>query len=622
MRVLIFLGCLITVLVAACEPVTPTLPPPTSTPITPVIVLATFTPTPTATPPPVSFPTGGPNPTLPATAVPSPVVRAVPVLPVVQLASPAQNAQISLNQTYTLVILASSENGIARIEVTDDGVPVRVENPNVPAPTFTAFVSWTPSQIGPHILRAVAYDVQNRASAPDEVTVTVLQDARKPTSIIVFPIGIPQIELGGVLSIYGVATDESGVTQVELWANNQAYAYLAATNITGTTALPFVFNWHALTPGTHNFFVRAYDNQNQTTDSAPLRILVVDNQAPSMSVAFDRTNAPAGEPIVITASAVDVSGIQKIEFISGREILGTLTSPSAARQTSMTGQIVYQNPNPGEYTIIVRVHNANGNVKESSPQTVSILRPGQSAPTAAPTLAPTRTRTPRATVTPRSQPPPAPKAEIVTPADRFNLSAPLRVTFSGQASAELERIELLALYPGQTIPQLVCAVDARASTQKTGQCDWTPPLAGIVTLYAQAIDSYRQVGKSPAITGFAGAPALPTATPTPLTASARWNAATSTGPATITLRQTGTTLRGDVKMAGIDSVGRIISGTARADRLSFSVDFSTEGATPTAGALTMDFDCVTDLNAGTMSCTYRDSRGRTGAALFRRETNP
>jgi hypothetical protein len=69
-------------------------------------------------------------------------------------------------------------------------------------------------------------------------------------------------------------------------------------------------------------------------------------------------------------------------------------------------------------------------------------------------------------------------------------------------------------------------------------------------------------------------------------------------------------------------VGRIISGTARADRLSFSVDFSTEGATPTAGALTMDFDCVTDLNAGTMSCTYRDSRGRNGAALFRRETNP
>jgi hypothetical protein len=196
------------------------------------------------------------------------------------------------------------------------------------------------------------------------------------------------------------------------------------------------------------------------------------------------------------------------------------------------------------------------------------------------------------------------------------------VTFSGQGNAELERIELWSYYPGQAIPQIVCTIDAHATTQKTGQCDWTPPVAGIVMLYAQSIDIYRQLGKSPGIVGFIGVPAMPTATPTPLTFTARWNAATSAGPMTVTFRQTGATLRGDFRMAGVETNGRITSGTTRGDRLSFSVDFSAEGATPAAGVLTMDFDCMTDLNAGTTSCTFRDSRGRSGAALFRRETIP
>lgn len=615
----LMLALILLMLVASCEPITAT-PPLTATPspsASPTVARATETPV--TAPIVVAFPTAVPSPSVTPTLAPAPVSRAAPV---VQLASPAQNAQISVNQTYTLVVLASSENGIARIEVTADGAPVHIENPSAPVPTFTAFVSWTPTQIGAHVLRAVAYDAQNRASAPDEVTVTVLQNARKPTAIIVYPIGVPQIELGSVLPIYGIATDDAGVTQVELWVDNQLATYLVAQNSTGQLTFPFVFHWHALAPGTHTFFVRAYDNQNLTTDSAPLRILVVDNQVPSLSVAFDRTHAPAGEPITLTVSALDVSGIQKIEFVSGREIFATLTSSNPARQTALAGQIVYQNLNPGEYPIIVRAHNANGNIKESPPQIVSILRPGQAAPTAAPTLTPTRTRVPRATVTPRSQPPPAPKAEIIAPTDRFNLSAPLRITFSGQASAELERIEVWAYYPGQALAQVICLIEARATTQKTGQCDWTPPAAGVVTLFAQSIDIYRQIGRSPAITGFVGAPVPPTATPTPLTATARWSAATATGPMTITLRQTGTTLRGEVKMTGVEPVGRIVSGTARAERLSFSVDFSAEGGTPVAGALTMDFDCVTDLNAGTMSCTYRDSRGRTGAALFRREPNP
>ncbi|MBI5034602.1 MAG: hypothetical protein HZB51_29115 [Chloroflexi bacterium] len=638
---IIFLVLVAISFVAACEPVTVV---PTMTPLPATATLTrTPEPSPTHTPVVVAFPTAAPTPIASPTVNAPPTQRAPTGLTVVQLVSPVTNAQISVNQTYTVVIYAAAENGVARIELTDDGTPVKVDNPQSPVQVFSALAAWTPNQIGQHTLRAVAYDANNRPSLPDETTVAVTTDARKPTSIIVYPIGIPQIEFGSALPIYGVATDDVGVTQVDLWVDSQLYAYLNSTNANGQSAFPFVFSWLALSPGNHTFFVRSHDNQDQTTDSAALKILVVDTQTPSVSVAFDRTNAPVGESITITVAALDVAGIQRVDLLSGKEVFSSIPSGNAARQTSLVAQIVWQNPNPGDYSIVARAYNANGVTKDSAPQVVSILRAGQNTPTTVPTVTPTRTRA-RPTLTPRSQPPAAPKAEITAPTNQFSQPLPLRVAFSGQASAELERIELWASLPGQASPHIVCTIDSKASTQKSGQCEWTPPAAGVYTLFAQAIDIYHQTGRSASITGYVGVPLLPTPTPTPVNFSGRYTAATSQGLMTANLRQTGTAMRGDFRMAGVEATGRITTGSIKAERLTFSVDFSspitatptpmtTVTATATLAAtpsvletpttpLTMEFDCATDVTAGTLSCTYRDSRGRTGAAFFRRETTP
>lgn len=614
---LIYLSSMLLALFAAavgCEPVppTPTPPPPTATSTR---TLTPVPPTVTNTPGVIAFPTGAPNQTVTATLdLTQTTPRASTALPLAQLTSPVSNTQISVFQTFKVVVYAAADSGIARIELTDDGATVRVENAPSPSQVFSAIIPWTPTQIGNHVLRAVAYDVNNRASAPDEATVAVTTDIRKPTSIIVYPIGIPQVELGSVLPIYGVATDEVGVTQVDLWVDNQIYTYLSAPNNSAPPTFSFVFGWLALTPGAHSFFVRAHDNQDQTTDSAPLKILVVNSQLPSLNVAFERQNAPVGESITVTVSALDANGIQKIEVLSGKETVSALTN--SARPTWLTTQVVLQNPNPGDYTIVARVTNANGNTRESIPQVVSFLRAGQNTPTPLFTATPARPRV-RATATPSSQPPPAPQANIISPTDQFSQTAPLRVTFSAQSNGELDRIELWSVYPGQAQPQIICVSDAKATTQKTGQCDWTPPTQSWVTLYAQAIDIYHQVGRSTPVSGFIGAASLPTPTATPPTIGTHWTAATAQGAMTATFRQTGTTLRGDFKMAGIDNLGRITAGTFKPDRVTFSVDFSTADTT-----LTLDFDCALDSIAGTLTCTYRDSRGRTGAAFFRRDNTP
>jgi hypothetical protein len=508
-RVLPALGL---VVLTACEafvvPATPTPDVPTSTPAPPTntpmrVAFPTFTPL-------VVEPTRAAPPTAPPTATSVSPRSGIP--PVAQLVSPIASAPISIGQTYNVVVYAADDNGIARIELTAEGVLVRAENAPTPAPrVFSAIIPWTPTQIGAQTLRVVAYDAENRASAPDEVTVTVLQDARRPTAIIVYPIGLPQIELGNILQVYGVATDDAAVTQVELWVDNQLYTYLTAPN-GGTNAFPFVFAWHALTPGSHTLFARARDNQDQTTDSAPLKVIVVDTHQPTLVLWIERTNALVNEPITLTVTALDVSGIQRIELLNGKEIFYTTRSAQPARQTALTAQVLWQSASPGDFQISARAYNANGNAKDTPAQTISILRAGQPMPTPPPTLTPTRTRAPRATATPRAQPPPPPSVEIVSPSDGFSGSAPLRVTFTARSNAELERIELWGQTPGQPLPQLICTIDARASTQKTGQCDWNVPTAGIVSVFAQAIDLYRQTARSKPITGFISAPLAPTPT--------------------------------------------------------------------------------------------------------------
>ena len=625
---------LILLIVTACEQFAiapPAEPSPTRAPDAP-----------TNTPPRVAFPTvagGAPGETVAPAATAQPqaspqptnpplAVRGSSAAPVAQIVSPVTSMQISVGQTFNLVVYGADDHGIARLDVTADNVLLKSEIAPTPAPrVFSAIIPWTPPQIGPYTLRVVAYDVDNRASAPDEVTITILQDARRPTAIIVYPIGVPQVDLGSVFQLVGVATDEVGVTQVELWVDNQLATYLAAPTPAGQPQFAFAFAWNAFAPGNHTLFVRAYDNQNQTTDSAPLKIFVADTHPPSLNVSFDRTHALVNEPITITVTALDVSGIQRIELLNGKEVFFTTTSGSAARQTLLTNQVVFQSASPGDFQIAARAINANGNAKDFPAQTISILRPNQAAPTAAPQPTPTRTRAARATPTPRAQPPAPPVAEIQFPADRFVATAPLRVTFAGRANSELERIELWAAYPGQPNPQIVCVIDAHASTQKAAQCEWNTPSAGVVSLYAQAIDIYKQVARSQPITGTLNVPALPTPTPTPISLAGRWTSATISQTVTLTVRQTGATVRGEYKVTGVDADGRIPAGTARGDRVTFRVEFSapTDAATPAAtlapGALppALDFDCGVDAGATTLTCAFRDARGRTGNLVFRRE---
>lgn len=558
-----FLVILIVALVSACAPVTPAAP----ATLTGVAVPSLVNPTPTLanTPVLIGFPTA---PAASATP-PPPTVTLSPATPasarpgtggpVVQVVSPLTNTQISVNQTVYVVAFAATDSTLARVELADDGVPVHTENAPA-ASTFAAVMPWTPSQSGAHVLRVFAVDTNNVAGPPEEVNISVTPDTRKPTANILFPLGTPQVELGSILQVYAAASDETGITQIELWVDKQLYTYVvpppAAGNSTAPSTAPadsaVVFAWPALGTGNHSLTIRAHDTQDQTTDSPPLNVVVVDTHAPAVSVSFDRTNVPVGEPISIGITALDVSGIQRIELWTGKEISSTFGSANAARQTSMSVQYTWQSGTTGDFPVYARAFNMNGDAKDSAAQIISVLRPSQPTPTRPPQPTPTRTRTPRPQPTARLQPPLPPSVEISQPADKFSNLFPLRIVYNAKGNAELDHVEVWGYMQGQPNPQVICSVETHATTQKTGQCDWSPPTVGLVSVYAQVFDIFHQSSRSPIISGLVGVPALPTPTPSPVPLTGRW-VATAGNPAVVVFRPivtaSGTALRGDYRTA-------------------------------------------------------------------------
>ncbi|MBI5649140.1 MAG: Ig-like domain-containing protein [Chloroflexi bacterium] len=596
---------------------------------TPTLTATRAPSTPTVPPPLVAFPTA--LPTLTPAATMTLDARASLTAPVAQIVSPQNNSPLSVNQTAHVVVYAADDQGIARIELFADNVLIKTEHaPSISAQVFSAMIPWTPAQTGTSVLRALAYDLTNRASAADEITVNIVADARKPSATIVYPIGTPQIDLGDLVPIHAIATDEAGVIQIELWVDNQLYTHTLAANAPGQAQLATIFYWHALAPGSHTLIVRARDAHDQTTDSPSLKVLVGATRAPTLTLAFDRTTALPNEPITATITALDASGIARVELLNGKEIIAAIPSAFPAKQTALTAQIVWQNANPGDYQLSARAISAHNLAKDAPAQTITILRAGQTAPVAALATA-TRVRTPRATITPRTQPPPPPSAEIAQPANNFSSAQNVRAIFSGKGNAELERIELWGYTHGQPNPQVICSLDARAATQKTGQCDWSPPSAGVVYLYAQAIDIYRQIGKSPVIAGYIGAPTFATAGPTPAPLAGRWSGSVSNAQYALTPRVIGTAVRGELKVSTIESEGKIMSGSIRGDRITFHVDFAPATVTtpsapitttltaPTANISAFDFDCGVDLIAGILNCAFKDSRGRSGSVILKRE---
>ncbi|PWU05242.1 MAG: alkaline serine protease [Terriglobia bacterium] len=126
----------------------------------------------------------------------------------------------------------------------------------------------------------------------------------------------PNATVSGIVTVSGVATDNAGVTKVELWIDG-------AVSSTGTSPA-FSFSWNSagVPNGSHTLTVKAYDaagNMGQASENVTVsNIVPPDTQPPSVAITNPADAAQVNGNVKITVSATDNVGVTQVSiYIDG-----------------------------------------------------------------------------------------------------------------------------------------------------------------------------------------------------------------------------------------------------------------------------------------------------------------
>ncbi|MCB9077328.1 MAG: SH3 domain-containing protein [Anaerolineaceae bacterium] len=97
-----------------------------------------------------------------------------PAVPVAKITSPEANNNLPVDQDILVTFNAADIKGIAQVELSINGEAVMVEPVSPPVNSYTASYRWRPTQAGTQVIELTAFNVEQTASSPDQVIVTVI----------------------------------------------------------------------------------------------------------------------------------------------------------------------------------------------------------------------------------------------------------------------------------------------------------------------------------------------------------------------------------------------------------------------------------------------------------------
>jgi hypothetical protein len=115
----------------------------------------------------------------------------------------------------------------------------------------------------------------------------------EPIVEVTSPDSFTQVQVGENVDVVTTASDDRGVTRVELWVDGVLYHTEANPSPDGETTWTLVQTWTATTPGVHNLAVVAYNVDGAESDPWAIAIEVVEGP---LTVATATATLPAGTP--------------------------------------------------------------------------------------------------------------------------------------------------------------------------------------------------------------------------------------------------------------------------------------------------------------------------------------
>ena len=211
-------------------------------------------------------------------------------------------------------------------------------------------------------LLAPTADATRAAANQNEEAAPVAKAANKaPTVSITSPSSGDVFTAGGTIALTATAVDADGsIAKVEF--------YRGGTTLIGTaTVAPYRYVWTNPVAGNYSLTAKAYDNRNGTATSAPVTIVVANNQLPIVALTSPAADGfvIAGSNVTVSATASDPDGtVASVEFFDGATSIGV--TAAAPYQATWHATV------PGVHSLSARATDDKGGVGQSSPITVTV----------------------------------------------------------------------------------------------------------------------------------------------------------------------------------------------------------------------------------------------------------
>ncbi len=187
--------------------------------------------------------------------------------PSILLLYPINNTQVS--GTINIIADIYDNVGVISAEFFIDGI---LENTDIIAADGWS-TSWDASSAGSgsHSIYIKAYDAQNNVGTSSLINVTVMStvDNIPPEILITYPINNSTVS--GIINVAADISDNVAVTRAEFFIDG----ILEDTDTNGTNGWSTSWDANSAGSGTHSFYVKAYDAQNNVGTSTLITVTVL-----------------------------------------------------------------------------------------------------------------------------------------------------------------------------------------------------------------------------------------------------------------------------------------------------------------------------------------------------------
>jgi hypothetical protein len=280
--------------------------------------------------------------------------------PTVSISSPTSG---NVSGTVTVSANAADNVGVAHVDFYVNGGLVGSDT----AVPYQYLWNTTSIADGATQLKAVAYDAAGNSAQSAMVTVNVANvvtppDITPPTVSIASPTGG---NVSGVITISANASDNVGVTHVDLMVNGQSAG--------SATSAPYQFSWNstAVANGAAQLKAVAYDAAGNLAQSAIVTVSVANGQTPPDATpptipVFLPGGGTVTGLVTLTATASDNVGVSRVDFYANGGLVGSDTS--APYQVTWDSRKVTD----GAAILMAVAFDAAGNSGASAPAHVTI----------------------------------------------------------------------------------------------------------------------------------------------------------------------------------------------------------------------------------------------------------